>query len=63
MYSLAIHLNGCIEIEMTSHADVALIEVACGYFRTEFDPIASYRIVVRMSLFGIFVLDPLWLNV
>lgn len=41
---------------------MTLIEVACGYFRTEFDPIASYRIVVRMSLYEIFVLEPLWLN-
>lgn len=38
---------------------MTLIEVACGYFRTEFDPTASYRIVVRMSLYDIFVLDPL----
>lgn len=59
MYSLAIHLNASIEIVITNHADVTLIEVACGYFRTEFDPIASYRIVMRMSLYEIFVLDPL----
>lgn len=48
---------------IANHADVALIEVAYDYFRTEFDPIGSHRIVVRMSLFEIFVLDPLWLNV
>lgn len=62
LYSLAIHLNASIEIVITNHADVTLIEVACGYFRTEFDPIASYRIVLQMSLYEIFVLDPLWLN-
>lgn len=34
-------LSGCIESVITNHVDVTLIEVACGYFRTEFDPIAS----------------------
>lgn len=35
-----------------------------GCFRTEFDHIASYRIVVRMSLYEIFcILYPVWLSV
>lgn len=60
---LGSHLNCCIENAITSCADVTLIEVVCGYFRTEFDPIASYRIVARVSLYEIFVLDPLCLSV
>lgn len=27
---------------ITNHVDVTPIEVACGYFRAEFDPIVSY---------------------